>query len=236
MNKKIILVIEAAIGFISLFLPWYKTYFFGNLSLMSLGVASAYILFILFVAAGVLPLINGLQKNMDDRLGFAEIGIGVLTVIVVLWRIIVGGRAMEYGITLSFGAFIGLIAGAALAGTAIWLKFSKGGTAAFNKNEMNEATQKGLDAVKSLAKNASDAAMNVINNTKDGINKKTESKKENEEVKAETESTTSEKPEKVEDKAVETKVDNSQGDDSNNVNNKNDDKSDEGEPFRPSAL
>ena len=115
MNKqRKFVLIAAAVGFISCFLPWYSISVFGFSSSISGMHSWGFMAFLAFIGAGVVAFLGDQTKPMAQTFWFIALACGALAVLgVLLFFIAISGSA-GYGGGYGFGLFIGAAAAIAV--------------------------------------------------------------------------------------------------------------------------
>lgn len=108
MNKqRKFVLIAAAIGVISMFLPWVSIPFLGSVNGMH---GSGIFIFLCFVAAGIITLLGDQTKNLDNNMWIITLVAGAIPIFFILYYLIdAAGNTILSSVT-GFGVYIGGIA------------------------------------------------------------------------------------------------------------------------------
>ncbi len=121
MNKqRKFVLIAAAVGVISMFLPWFSIPFFGSINGMH---GSGFLVFICFAGAGVLAFMGDQTKGLDTTFWFITLACGALATIIVVWNLI-SAMGTGYGVSsyIGFGFYIAALAAIGVLLAAFLLK------------------------------------------------------------------------------------------------------------------
>jgi magnesium-transporting ATPase (P-type) len=116
MNKqRKFILIAAAIGLISMFLPWFRVSIFGYSSSVNGMHGSGILVFICFVAAGVLAFLGDQTKHLDKTMWFITLACGALATLIVVWNFI-DASSSSYGLgsAISIGFYLAGVAAIAV--------------------------------------------------------------------------------------------------------------------------
>jgi hypothetical protein len=133
-QRKFVLI-AAAIGVISMFLPWFSISVFGYTSSANGMHGDGILVFICFVVAGILAFMGDQTKNLDRSFWMGVLiagGIAALIMIIEFLRVL---DALSY---LSFGFYLALLASLAVVAAAYMFRSPadtiKGGFDSFKKD------------------------------------------------------------------------------------------------------
>ena len=118
MNKqRKFILISAAVGVISMFLPWFRISIFGYSSSVNGLHGSGILVFICFAAAGALSFIGDQTKSLEKTFWFISLACGALATLIVVWNYIdASSSSFGMGSAISIGFYLaGLAAIAVLA-------------------------------------------------------------------------------------------------------------------------
>ena len=113
-QRKFVLI-SAAVGFISMFLPWISISMFGFSQNVNGMHDKGIIVFLCFVASGVIAYIGDQSKNLDKTMWSVTLLAGALALLFTIWfysqatNTIMGPSMVGYGIYLAALAAIGII-------------------------------------------------------------------------------------------------------------------------------
>jgi hypothetical protein len=113
-QRKFILI-SAAVGFISMFLPWLSISILGFHHSVNGMHEKGVIVFFCFIAAGVLAYIGDQKSNVDTGKWTLILAFGTLAFLLILWFYsqasdsIMGASAIGYGLYLAALASIGIL-------------------------------------------------------------------------------------------------------------------------------
>ncbi len=119
MNKqRKFILIAAAAGVVSMFLPWVRVSFFGMSSSVNGMHGSGIVVFLCFAAAGVVAYLGDQTKNLDKSFWFIALVCGGLATLIMLWNFIdasdLGMSFLSIGFYLAALASVGVLAAAYL--------------------------------------------------------------------------------------------------------------------------
>jgi hypothetical protein len=121
MNKqRKFILIAAAAGIISMFLPWFSVPFFGSINGMH---GSGFLVFIAFIGAGAVAFMGDQTKALDSTFWFVALACGALATVIVVWNLI-SAMSNSYGLTsyISFGFYLAVICAVALLAATFLLR------------------------------------------------------------------------------------------------------------------
>ncbi len=174
-QRKFVLI-AAAIGVISTFLPWWSISVFGYTSSVNGFHGMGILAFLCFAGAGVMAYLDDQTTNLDKAKWTATLIAGAVAALIVIWYII-DASSSAFGSYLGFGIYL-----AALAGIGIVL-------AAFIYRTPGDTFKDGFDNLKkgigsrmnstSSATNDSSSSGNINSGTTTGSHTSTGSNTEN---------------------------------------------------------
>ena len=111
MNKqRLYVLIAAAVGIISLFLPWVKvTIFFASATASAMNGSTGYFLFLLFAVCGVMVLLGNHTANIDKGKWVVLLICGIIAVLWILLTWVGASNSAYGGSSLAFGFYISLL-------------------------------------------------------------------------------------------------------------------------------
>jgi hypothetical protein len=116
-QRKFVLI-SAAVGFISMFLPWVSIVMFGFSQHVNGMHDKGIIVFLCFVAAGVIAYIGNQTVNLEKTMWTVTLLAGALALLFIIWfysqatNSIMGSSVVGYGLYLAALAAIGILASA----------------------------------------------------------------------------------------------------------------------------
>ena len=135
-QRKFVLI-AAAVGVISMFLPWVSISVLGFSSSYNGMHGSGILVFLCFLAAGGITLMGDQTKNLDKTFWMITLAAGALAAIIVIWNII-DAMGSLYGNVLSFGIYLAGIASIGVVAFAFMYRSPsdtlKGGFDSFKKD------------------------------------------------------------------------------------------------------
>jgi uncharacterized protein YacL len=102
-------LIAAAIGVVSLFLPWVKVSFFGATgSVNAMNGSSGYFVLALFVVSGIMAYRGNQNNNIDKK---SWIVILICSIVATLWLLLIwlGASNSNNGTSLAYGYYLSLL-------------------------------------------------------------------------------------------------------------------------------
>ncbi|HUZ59773.1 MAG TPA: hypothetical protein VMU83_13440 [Hanamia sp.] len=120
MNKqRKFVLISAAVGFISMFLPWFSFSMMGYSQSVNGMHDKGILVFLCFVATGVIAYMNGDQtKNLDKTMWAVTLLAGAIALLITIWYYsqasgsIMGSSFIGFGLYIAAIASIGILASA----------------------------------------------------------------------------------------------------------------------------
>lgn len=118
-QRKFILI-SAAVGFISMFLPWASISMFGYSQSVNGMHDKGILVFICFVACGVIAYLGDQTKNLDKTMWAVTLLAGAIALLFIIWYYsqitgsVMGSSMTGFGIYISALAAIGVLASAYL--------------------------------------------------------------------------------------------------------------------------
>jgi hypothetical protein len=116
-QRKFVLI-SSAIGFISMFLPWVSISMFGFSQHVNGMHDKGIIVFLCFVAAGVIAYIGNQAANLEKTMWTVTLLAGALALLFIIWfysqatNSIMGSSVVGYGLYIAALAAIGILASA----------------------------------------------------------------------------------------------------------------------------
>ena len=130
-------LIAAAVGAVSLFLPWVKVIlFFGSSgSVNAMNGSSGYFLFALFVVSGIMAYLGNQTTNIDKKYWIVIL---ICSIVATLWLLLiwVGASNSNNGTSLAFGYYLSLLSAIGIA------------VAAFKFRSPSDNIKDGFDSLK----------------------------------------------------------------------------------------
>ncbi len=117
-QRKFVLI-AAVIGVISMFLPWLSIPFLGSVNGMH---GSGILVFICFVAAGIIAYLGDQTKNLDNTMWAITLVAGAIAFLLVLYFIIEASGNGVFGSVTGFGLYISGLASIGLLLSAYLLR------------------------------------------------------------------------------------------------------------------
>ncbi|MEO6838404.1 MAG: hypothetical protein ABI261_09715 [Ginsengibacter sp.] len=121
MNKqRKFVLISAAAGFISMFLPWVSISMLGYSQSVNGMHDKGILVFICFVVSGVIAYLGDQTKNLDNRMWTVTLLAGAIALLFIIWFYsqisgsVLGASMTGFGIYISALAAIGVLASAYL--------------------------------------------------------------------------------------------------------------------------
>ena len=118
-QRKFVLI-SAAVGFISMFLPWMSVSMFGYSQSVNGMHDKGILVFICFVASGVIAYLGDQTKNLDKTMWGITLLAGVIALLFVIWFYsqasgsVLGSSFIGFGLYIAAIASIGILASAYL--------------------------------------------------------------------------------------------------------------------------
>lgn len=118
-QRKFVLI-SSAVGFISMFLPWVSISILGYSQSVNGMHDKGIIVFICFVAAGLIAWLGDQTKNLDRTMWMAVLLAGAIAFLLTIWfysqatSSIMGSSIVGFGVYISAIASIGILASAYL--------------------------------------------------------------------------------------------------------------------------
>ena len=110
MNKqRKFVLIAAAVGVISMFLPWVSISILGYTQSVNGMHGSGILVFLCFAASGIIAYLGDQTKNLDKTMWAATLIAGALAALIVIWYII-DASGNPFGSFLGFGVYIAALA------------------------------------------------------------------------------------------------------------------------------
>ena len=116
-QRKFVLI-SAAVGIISMFLPWISVSMFGYSQSVNGMHDKGIIVFLCFAASGVIAYLGDQTKNLDKNMWMITLIAGVLALLLIIWfysqatNNILGSSFVGFGIYVAAIAAIGILASA----------------------------------------------------------------------------------------------------------------------------
>ncbi len=118
-QRKFVLI-SAAIGFISMFLPWVSVSMFGYSQSVNGMHDKGIVVFICFVAIGLIAWLGDQTKNLDKTMWTVTLLAGAVALLLTIWfysqatNSIMGSSLVGFGVYIAAIASIGILASAYL--------------------------------------------------------------------------------------------------------------------------
>ena len=103
-QRKFVLI-AAAIGIISMFLPWVRISLFGFSQTVNGLHGIGVLVFLCFAVAGIIAYLGDQTKNLDKTMWLITLVCGTLATLIIIWNIIDASRSIM-GSFLSFGVYL----------------------------------------------------------------------------------------------------------------------------------
>ncbi len=121
MNKqRKFVLIAAAVGIVSMFLPWVSVSMFGYSQSVNGMHDKGIIVFLCFAASGVIAYLGDQTKHLEKNMWMITLGAGALALLLVIWfysqttNSILGSSFVGFGLYVAALAAIGVLASAYL--------------------------------------------------------------------------------------------------------------------------
>lgn len=131
-QRKFILI-AAAVGVISMFLPWVKISLFGFSSSVNGMRDSGIFIFLCFVACGVISFLGNQTTNLDRTMWMVTLIVGGLAALIMIINFLRASEGMDF---LSYGFYLALLSSVGLV------------VAAYLFRTPGESIKSGLDSLK----------------------------------------------------------------------------------------
>ena len=102
-------LIAAAAGLISMFLPWIRVSVFGLTQSVNGLHGTGILVFLCFAACGIIAYLGDQSKNLEKTMWMLTLICSALATLIVLWNIIKASGSI-YGAYLSFGIYLAALA------------------------------------------------------------------------------------------------------------------------------
>jgi len=118
-QRKFVLI-SAAVGFISMFLPWVSISMFGYSQSVNGMHDKGILIFICFLATGIIAWVGDQTKNLDKTMWPVTLIAGAVALLLTIWfysqaaSSIMGSSAVGFGVYIAAIASIGILASAYL--------------------------------------------------------------------------------------------------------------------------
>ena len=110
MNKqRKFVLIAAAAGLISMFLPWIRVSVFGLTQSVNGLHGTGVLVFLCFAACGIIAYLGDQSKNLEKTMWMITLICGALATLIVVWNIINASGSI-YSAYLSFGIYLAALA------------------------------------------------------------------------------------------------------------------------------
>ena len=116
-QRKFVLI-SAAIGFISMFLPWISISMFGYSQSVNGMHDKGIIVFLCFVASGGIAYIGDQTKNLEKTMWTVTLLAGALALIIILWFYSQANDSVMGSSLIGFGLYIAALAAIGVLGSA----------------------------------------------------------------------------------------------------------------------
>ena len=121
-QRKFVLI-AAAVGFISMFLPWFSISIFGYNNSVNGLHGSGILVFLCFVGAGVLAFLGDQTKNLEKSFWFIVLACGAIATLIMIWNFIdLSSTRYGLGSAVSFGFYLACLAAIAVLAAAYLLR------------------------------------------------------------------------------------------------------------------
>ena len=135
-QRKFVLI-AAAVGVVSMFLPWISVSGFGASASVNGMHGSGILVFLCFAAAGAFTLMGDQTKNLDKTFWMITLIAGALAAVIVIWNLIDASSSV-YSAHLSFGIYLAALASVGVVVAAFLFRAPtdtiKGGFDSFKKD------------------------------------------------------------------------------------------------------